>query len=40
MMVGNFLDPIEVLEVLRTTLGVEPRIGIPLPNSGLTVRLL
>jgi hypothetical protein len=38
-MIGTALDPQKVLEVLRATLGVEPSIGIPLPNSGLSVRL-
>ncbi len=38
-MLGTALDPQKVLDVLRSTLGVEPSIGIPLPNSGLSVRL-
>lgn len=38
-MIGTQLDPGLVLEVLRRTKGVEPEIGIPMPNSGLTVRL-
>lgn len=38
-LIGTQLDPGMVLESLRATLGVEPSIGIPLPNSGLTVRL-
>lgn len=38
-MIGTPLDPDVVLEVLRRTKGVEPDIHIPMPNSGLTVRL-
>ncbi|MCB4768929.1 hypothetical protein LGR54_09965 [Ancylobacter sp. Lp-2] len=38
-LIGSQLDPKEVLQALRATKGVEPSIGIPLPNSGLTVRL-
>jgi hypothetical protein len=38
-MIGNKLDPKEVLNVLRETKGVEPSINIPLPNSGLSIRL-
>lgn len=38
-MIGTMLDPQQVWDVLRSTLGVEPTIGIPLPNSGLSVRL-
>jgi len=38
-LIGTQLDPINVLEELRKTHGVEPSIGIPLPNSGLTVKL-
>jgi len=38
-MIGTVLDPQTVLDALRATLGVEPVIGIPLPNSGLCVRL-
>jgi hypothetical protein len=38
-MIGSQLDPDVVLEVLRRTKGVEPDIQIPMPNSGLTIRL-
>lgn len=38
-MIGTYLDPQQVLDVLRRTKGVEPEIDIPLPNSGLCVRL-
>lgn len=38
-LIGSQLDPNAVLQALRATLGVEPSIGIPMPNSGLTVRL-
>jgi len=38
-MIDTQLDPDVVLEVLRRTKGVEPDINIPMPNSGLTVRL-
>lgn len=38
-MIGAYLDPAVVLDVLRKTKGVEPEINIPMPNSGLTVRL-
>ena len=38
-LVGSYLDPQTVLDVLRRTKGVEPEIGIPMPNSGLCVRL-
>lgn len=38
-MIGADLDPAVVLSALRETKGVEPSIGIPLPNSGITVRL-
>lgn len=38
-LIGTHLDPQIVLTALRETLGVEPPIGIPLPNSGLTIRL-
>lgn len=38
-MIGTLLDPNIVLDVLRRTKGVEPMIGIPMPNSGLCVRL-
>jgi len=38
-MIGTPLDPDIVLEVLRRTKGVEPDINIPMPNSGITVRL-
>lgn len=40
MMIGSRLEPEHVLTVLRSTKGVEPSIGIPMPNSGLTVRLV
>jgi len=39
MMIGKMLDPVEVLAALRETRGVNPPINIPLPNSGITVRL-
>lgn len=38
-MIGTALDPTIVLQSLRETLGVEPSIGVPLPNTGITVRL-
>ena len=38
-MIGKQLDPEGILAVLRETHGVEPSINIPLPNSGLTIRL-
>jgi hypothetical protein len=38
-MIGSQLDPDVVLQVLRRTKGVEPDIQIPMPNSGITVRL-
>ena len=38
-LVGHHLDPENVLSTLRETKGVEPSIGIPMPNSGLSVRL-
>lgn len=38
--IGTYLDPHLVLEVLRRTKGVEPEIGIPMPNSGLCVQLV
>lgn len=38
-MIGTYLDPQKVLDVLRQTKGVEPEIGIPMPNSGLCIRL-
>jgi hypothetical protein len=38
-MIGTKLDPNLVLQVLRRTRGVEPEIGIPMPNTGITVRL-
>jgi hypothetical protein len=39
-MIGSHLDPERVLRALRDTKGVNPPIGIPMPNSGLSVRLL
>lgn len=39
LMIGRTLDARVVLEVLRETRGVEPSIHIPMPNTGLTVRL-
>lgn len=39
-MIGTFLDPATVLQTLRETIGVESPINIPLPNSGITVRLV
>ena len=38
-MIGTQLDPDEVLRVLRATHGVEPDINIPMPNTGIRVRL-
>ena len=38
-MIGTTLDAIEVLAELRATRGVNPPSHIPLPNTGLTVRL-
>lgn len=38
-LIGSQLSPELVLDELRKTKGVEPSIGIPLPNSGLTVKL-
>jgi hypothetical protein len=40
MLIGENLDPNHVLTVLRETLGVNPSIGIPLPNSGLSLQLI
>ncbi|MEJ0095400.1 MAG: hypothetical protein WDN46_18945 [Methylocella sp.] len=39
-MIGKTLDARVVLQVLRDTRGVEPSIDIPMPNTGLTVRLV
>lgn len=38
-LIGTTLDPQLVLDELRRTKGVNPDIRIPLPNSGVTVRL-
>lgn len=38
-MIGTTLDPAEVLAGLRATRGVNPPADIPLPNTGITVRL-
>lgn len=38
-MIGMTLDPQAVLTALRETRGVEPLTNIPLPNTGITVRL-
>jgi hypothetical protein len=38
-MIGTTLDPAAVLEALRETRGVNPPTHIPLPNTGITVRL-
>ena len=38
-MIGSRIDPRLVLDELRRTKGVDPSIRIPLPNSGLSVRL-
>lgn len=38
-LIGQALDPNVVLQGLRVDHGVEPALGIPLPNSGLTVEL-
>lgn len=38
-MIGRTLDPAEVLAALRETRGVNPPTHIPLPNTGITVRL-
>ena len=38
-MIGTNVDPAFLLEELRRTKGVEPATGMPLPNSGLCVRL-
>ncbi len=40
LLMGKSLDPTSVLKALRQTIGVEPPTNIPLPNSGLTVRLV
>jgi len=39
-MIGTRIDAQLVLDELRRTKGVDPDIRIPLPNSGLTVRLV
>ncbi len=39
-MIGTQIDAQLVLDELRRTKGVDPDIRIPLPNSGLTVRLV
>ncbi len=38
--IGTKLTPKELLIDLRTAQGVEPCLGIPLPNSGLTFKLV
>lgn len=38
-MIGTHVPPAFLLEELRRTKGVEPATGMPLPNSGLCVRL-
>lgn len=38
-MIGKRIDPTALLEDLRKSLGIEPALGIPRPNSGLTIRL-
>lgn len=38
-MIGTYLSPQVVLDELRRTIGVEPELGLPLPNSGLCLRL-
>lgn len=38
-MIGTQLDPTYVLDELRRTRGVEPTTDIPMPNTGITVRL-
>ena len=38
-MIGTMLDPADVLAALRSTRGVNPPTHIPLPNTGITVRL-
>ena len=39
-MIGTTLDAQSVLEALRETKGVNPPTGIPLPNTGITVKLV
>jgi hypothetical protein len=38
-LIGTALDPAFVLQALRETKGVNPPTGVPLPNTGITVRL-
>jgi hypothetical protein len=38
-MIGTQINPQEVLDTLRETVGVESSTNIPLPNSGITIRL-
>lgn len=38
-MIGTQLEAQVVLDELRRTIGVEPELGLPLPNSGLCLRL-
>lgn len=38
-LIGQHLDPQYTLDSLRSTMGVEPPTGIPMPNSGLSVHL-
>lgn len=38
-LIGRSLDPSYVLHALRDTLGVDPPTDVPLPNTGITVKL-
>ncbi|WP_292052567.1 MULTISPECIES: hypothetical protein [unclassified Brevundimonas] len=38
-LIGTYLHPQVVLDELRRTVGVEPDLGLPLPNSGLSLKL-
>lgn len=39
-LIHTLIDPLLLLEELRRTKGVEPSVGMPLPNSGLCIRLV
>jgi len=39
-LIGSTVDPKFLLDELRRTKGVEPRTDMPLPNSGLCIRLV
>lgn len=39
-LINTLIDPVFLLDELRRTKGVEPSVGMPLPNSGLCIRLV